>query len=326
MAAKRANVYDFDHTMYKGDSSFGFIAHCMIRNPQLWKYVPRQVHALVRYVFGSWSRKQVKQALFAFLRDMPDVEAAVEAFWDKHEHRIADWYREKHRDTDVVISASPEFLLRPIMQRLGVSRLIATQMDPHSGDITGENCQGAEKVRRLQQYDATLAIDEFYSDSLSDLPLFERAKHPFVVKGEHLTPLAEYTPSKLKALSDPAFLRFLFVGAVNASLGILFSFIISLLISSPLLAFALGFSLSLVISYFLNAAITFKEVHFSLRQFWSFCVSYIPNFVILFSVVFVLVDLLHFYPLVAYISAAVIAAPITFLLLSKFTFTGRRAK
>lgn len=321
--ATRVNVFDFDRTIYKGDSSFGFIAYCMLRNPRLWRYLPRQLHALARYVLGNWSRTQVKEVLFVFLQDLPDIDDRVEAFWSSHEHHIAQWYQQKHQQTDIIISASPEFLLRPIATKLGVKTLIATQMNPKNGAITGKNCQGKEKVRRLTAYNPTIVIDEFYSDSLSDLPLFEQAQQPFVVKGECITPFADYTPSKLTALSDPAFIRFLMVGGINASLGILFSFLFSLLLASALLAFVIGFSLSLVISYFLNGAITFKEIHFSVRQFIRFCASYMPNFAILFCVVFVLVDVLHLYPLIAYISAAVIAAPITFLLLSTFTFTGR---
>lgn len=326
MTKQVVNVYDFDHTIYKGDASLDFIIYCMVRRPTLWKYLPGQAMALVRYIFGSWSRKQVKERAFLFLRDIPDVEATVWAFWQTRRARIEPWYLEQQSETDVVISASPEFLLKSIAAEIGISRLIATEMDMRTGVIDGENCRGEEKVKRLKHYDPTIVIDGFYGDSLSDMPLFTLAKRPFVVKREKLVPLAEYTPSKLAMFKKPAFLRFLFVGGVNSFLGIALSYVISLLVHNPLLAFAMGYSISLVISYFLNAVVTFKELSFSLKQFVKFCVSYIPNFIGLFVAVHVFANILGLYSLVSYILAAIIVAPITFLLLSKFTFTRKASR
>jgi HAD superfamily phosphoserine phosphatase-like hydrolase len=318
---KTTTIYDFDHTIYNGDASFDFIMYCMLRRPGLWKYLPRQAVALMHYILGTSSRKRVKQAAFVFLRGIKDIDATLESFWNKHEYKVAEWYIAQQQSTDIIISASPEFLLKPIAKRLGINTLIATAMDPATGAITGKNCRGAEKLERLKKYDPSLKIDSCYSDHLSDLPLFEQAANAYVVKKGQVTPLAEYKPSKLDSLSDPAFIRFLLVGCVNAFLGIVFSFLISLTNINPLLAYALGYAASLVISYFLNAAITFKEVSFSLGQFWRFCLSYIPNFLIVFAAVYILVDVLNLFPLLSYILAAVIAAPVTFLLLSKFTFT-----
>lgn len=323
--ARSVNVYDFDHTIYRGDASMDFIVYCLLRHPRLWKYLPLQVHALVWYVFGIWTRKEVKERAFLFLRELTDIDELVEAFWTAREKRIAPWYLKQHKADDIIVSASPEFLLAPLITKLGAT-LIATDMDKRTGKINGENCRGKEKVQRLDDYDASLKIDAFYGDSLSDMPLFKRAKRPYVVAKEALVPLADYRPSKLSAFKKPSFLRFLFVGGVNSFLGILLSYIISLIIHDPLLAFAMGYSISLVISYFLNAVITFREFSFSFKQFGKFCVSYIPNFLGLFVAVYIFANILGLYSLVSYILAAIIVAPITFLLLSKFTFTKKVAR
>lgn len=322
--AKTANVYDFDHTIYGGNASLDFIIYCLRKNPQLWKHLPRQAFALAQYILGTSSRGCVKQAAFVFLRDIKDIDATLEAFWNTHQHKIAKWYIAQQQSTDIVISASPAFLLQPICNRLGITSLLATPMNPATGVITGKNCRGPEKLRRLKAHDASLKINSVYSDHLSDKPLFDAADQAFVVEQGKIIPLATYKPSKWQALQDPAFIRFLLVGGINASLGIIFSYGISLLITSPLVAYAIGYAISLVISYFLNAVITFKEARFSVKQFISFCLSYIPNFLVVFAIVYVLAGLMHLYSLIAYILAAIIAAPITFLLLSNVTFTGKR--
>lgn len=176
------NIYDFDHTIYYGDASFHFIAYCLRHNPRLWKYLPGQALILVRYTLGSVQRKQVKQVAFAFLRDIKDVDTVVNAFWVKHRRNIMPWYLSQHQDSDIIISASPEFLLAPIAKELGVRTLIATRMDKHTGKIEGENCRGIEKLRRLKAHNEAIAINEFYSDSLSDMPLLELAQKPYLVK------------------------------------------------------------------------------------------------------------------------------------------------
>ncbi|MFR5796938.1 MAG: haloacid dehalogenase-like hydrolase, partial [Christensenellales bacterium] len=97
---------------------------------------------------------------------VPDVEAAVSAFWQKNARRVRAWYQAQRREDDVIVSASPEFLLAPIAAQLG-ARLIASRVDPFTGQYDGENCHGAEKVRRFQAEFGGARPDAFYSDSLS---------------------------------------------------------------------------------------------------------------------------------------------------------------
>ena len=51
-----------------------------------------------------------------------------------------------------------------------------------TGKFTGENCKGQEKVKRFRKKYGNAVIDDFYSDSLSDLPLARIAKRAFLVK------------------------------------------------------------------------------------------------------------------------------------------------
>ena len=107
----------------------------------------------------------------------------------------------KHRPDDVVISASPEFLLRPICEKLEIHTLIASRVDPKSGHYTGENCHGRQKVLRYREVFSHLPICEFYSDSLSDTPLAELAEESFIVKKGRIYDWKTY------AYTDPRRLR-----------------------------------------------------------------------------------------------------------------------
>ena len=179
------NAYDFDHTIYRGDASFDFILFTLRRHPGLIRYLPADAVAIFLYVVKAWNRKQIKQVAFSFLKSLKDVDQELDLFWKAHEHKLEDWYLTQKQSTDVIISASPEFLLRPITTQLGVETLIATRMDKTTGKIDGENCRAGEKIIRLKQIIPEPSFEKAYSDSLSDTPLLKLAKEAFIVhKGE----------------------------------------------------------------------------------------------------------------------------------------------
>ena len=94
---------------------------------------------------------------------------------------------EQKRSDDLIISASPEFLLRPAAERLGVS-LLATPMNPYTGKIMGKNCHDREKVRRFLEHFERDSVENFYSDSLSDTPMAELARRAFLIKDHQCLP------------------------------------------------------------------------------------------------------------------------------------------
>jgi phosphoserine phosphatase len=111
----------------------------------------------------------------------------LETFWNRNQDKIFPWYLEQQMQDDIIISASPKFLLQPICRRLGICHLIASEVDPKNGLFTGDNCYGKEKIQRLvSEYNVT-HIDNFYSDSLSDLPLAKIADKAFLVSKGRLS-------------------------------------------------------------------------------------------------------------------------------------------
>ena len=174
------NVYDFDGTIYDGDSTVDFFLFVLKRKPALIRYVPVQSWGFLRYGLKKIGKTELKESFFSFLPGI-DVQKLTEDFWDLNQHRIYKWYLDQQQPDDIVISASPEFLLKPICRRLGIAHLIASKVDPRSGKFTGENCRGKEKVRRLDAEYHVTCIDCFYTDSHSDEPLAQIANRAFLV-------------------------------------------------------------------------------------------------------------------------------------------------
>ena len=97
------------------------------------------------------------------------------------------WYRQMQRNDDVIISASPEFLLEPAMRRLGIRHMMASRVDKHTGKYTGLNCHGEEKVVRFRAKFPDAHVEKFYSDSLSDTPMALLADEAWLVKNPNMS-------------------------------------------------------------------------------------------------------------------------------------------
>ena len=180
------NVYDFDDTIFTPDSSLCFLLYCLRHYPRaVLTILPSSALQFAVYRFGGKKdAKKLKEALFSFLKRIDNAAQIAEYFWDRHFERVESWYLDQKRSDDLIISASPEFLLKPAAERLGVE-LIATPMNPYTGKIHGKNCHDREKLRRFRERFPNGKVDEFYSDSLSDEPMAEIAEKAFLVrKGE----------------------------------------------------------------------------------------------------------------------------------------------
>lgn len=174
------NVYDFDGTIYDGDSTVDFYRFALKRHPGLIRYLPKQAWGAALYAFKRIDKTAMKQYFFSFLNGIHTQQIATE-FWECHERKLMPWYLAQQAPEDVVISASPEFLLEPICRKRNI-RLLASRVDPRTGVFQGENCRGEEKCKRFRQAFPGEAIQCFYSDSLSDAPMANIAQQAFLVR------------------------------------------------------------------------------------------------------------------------------------------------
>lgn len=180
------NVFDFDKTIYYSDSTKDFIFWCFRRHPMTLLHVPIiGYYAAKFYLFHIGTKTQFKEKMYGFLKHI-DGESDVEEFWKEKIGGIKPFYREIHRDSDVIISASPEFLLKPLEEKLKIT-VIASSVDIKSGRYSGVNCHYDEKLRRFYEAYPNGRIDSFYSDSYSDEPLAKIADRAFIVDGDRIT-------------------------------------------------------------------------------------------------------------------------------------------
>ena len=173
-----ADLYDFDKTVFRGESGCEFYLFCLRKNPGIIRFFPGQLWYVIRYfLFKSIPMAVMKEKIYCFLPAI-DGERMAELFWEKNAGRMCDWFRPAENDVQTVIcSASPEFQIKPICDRLGVHRIVATDIDVRTGKISGKNCKGDEKVKRLAERLPEYEFRDAYSDNLrSDAGMLSLAK------------------------------------------------------------------------------------------------------------------------------------------------------
>lgn len=184
----RVNLYDFDGTIYDGDSTLDFYFYCLKKQKSLIKYFPVQVLYTFLYFIKIIPKKKWKEMFFIFLKGIDNIELMINNFWELNYKKIKKWYFKKNHSNDIIISASPEFLLKNVVENLGAMKLIATIVDPKTGKFLSENCYGEEKVKRLSIEMPNIVVKEAYTDTFSDEPIIKLAKNGYLVTQNKIEP------------------------------------------------------------------------------------------------------------------------------------------
>ena len=79
------NVYDFDNTIYRGESAVDLFWYYLKQDKSLLRYVPEVAAALVRYKRGKITIEEALSVYGARVADyfltIPDFEADLKIFW-----------------------------------------------------------------------------------------------------------------------------------------------------------------------------------------------------------------------------------------------------
>ncbi len=208
----RLALFDLDNTLLAGDSDFEW-AQFLIEKGVLDRelYEAKNQTFYDQYKSGTLDIHEFLDFQLKPLAHHP--RAQLDAWHDEYMRtRIVPMVAKgapallaRHAgDTRVIVTATNSFVTAPIAHYLGVEHLIATEPEQVGGEFTGK-VSGLPsfkdgKVTRLEQWLtgqgenlATVAESWFYSDSLNDLPLLARVRHPVAVDPD--TTLLAHAPA-----------------------------------------------------------------------------------------------------------------------------------
>lgn len=199
----RLALFDLDNTLLAGDSDFEWAQFLIekgvldrelyeARNQQFYdqyKAGTLDIHEFLDFQLKPLARHARSQLdawhdEYMLKRIIPMVAPGAPALLRRHAG-----------DVRVIVTATNSFVTAPIARYLGVDHLIATEPEQVGGEFTGRVAGLPSfkdgKVTRLEQWLAARgtcwdAVSEswFYSDSLNDLPLLKRVRHPVAVDAD----------------------------------------------------------------------------------------------------------------------------------------------
>jgi len=182
------NIYDFDNTIYNGDTNKDIIKYALVRHPFLVINSLKQAKKLNKeYKKGQVPYERVKETMLSFIFKINNYPKFIHDFVSSHMNKIKPWYLTKKTENDIIISASYDLWINEFAKRLGIKVVIATRVDSN-GKIIGKNCKREEKISRLYAHVKNVNVSCAYSDSSSDIPMLEIANVAYVVEGNRVIP------------------------------------------------------------------------------------------------------------------------------------------
>jgi putative flippase GtrA len=319
------DVYKFDNVIYKGNSTLDFYIFLIKKNPKILKYLPIQIYSLLMYILGVFNVTELKEKIYCFLNGFKNIEILVQEFWEINKSKINSNYKNQLSKNDIIVTASPEFLVKYILKEYNLNNVIASKVDIKTGLYIGNDCSNEEIFNRLNSEFNNFNLANFYTGKISDKFLASKSIRSHLIVSDKVYNFNEYKISKIEKFKSIFFARefimFLIIGGVNTLNGILFAYIYALLFHANV-AFAIGYISALFVSYVLNSYLTFNE-KLSFKKYIKFCISYIPNFIIQNIVVLIVYNILGLNKLLAFALAAIIGIPVTFVLMKFFAFRNK---
>ena len=202
----KLTLFDLDHTLLPIDSDYSWGVFTTVigwTDPDVFQrqndlfYTQYKAGTLdiaeyVRFATDAIRTRGATQSIAAhadFMRTVIEKELKPVALELVKRHQDAG-------DTVVIVTATNEFVTRPIAQALGVSELIAVELEREqatpvnagtgwfTGAIKGVPSAREGKVTRVTQWLAERRLDwdqvetRFYTDSINDLTLLEKVDFP----------------------------------------------------------------------------------------------------------------------------------------------------
>jgi len=196
---KKLALFDLDHTLIPFDSDYEWNEFTIAlgwRDGDAFRQANEaffaqyrdgtlNIHDYVRFATQAIRDKGATESIAAHARFM---EAVVLKGIQKPALDLVQSHQ-KVGDMVVIVTATNEFVTRPIAGAFGVKELIAIELARNAqgaftGDILGTPSFREGKVTRVESWLAARNLGwqdvetTFYSDSMNDLPLLEIATHP----------------------------------------------------------------------------------------------------------------------------------------------------
>lgn len=215
-------IFDLDNTLLRGDSDYLWGMYLIekkavdeeshrLENDRFYQeYMNGQmdIMAFLRFQLAPLARIPISELLQ--MRD-DYIESYIKPIITRQALKLVDKHRQQG-DVLLIITATNDFVTRPIADLFGIDELIATNAEiknnQYTGTVSGIPSFQQGKITRLHEWLNKTGHDLqgswFYSDSHNDLPLLQEVDNPVAVNPD--PKLAEYARQAgwpVLTLADP---------------------------------------------------------------------------------------------------------------------------
>ena len=193
-------IFDIDYTITRKETLMEFFKYLVSKDIKNIKFLPSAMYSGLMYGIKVYDEKRVKECFLKFIENIDEKELAIltKSFYDErlstilYEDAVNMIKKLKNEGYMVIlISASPEFYIKEFYAIKEVDLIIGTKFIFENGKfvrkMSGNNCKGEEKVKRLEtvlkekNITADFKNSYMFSDSLSDKPLLDLVGNPYLI-------------------------------------------------------------------------------------------------------------------------------------------------
>lgn len=337
----KLTVYDFDGTIYDGDSTFDFIKFLMKKDKSIILHIPKMGLYLIKYKLKLITKETMKECFFEIFNKFDNIDDLVNEFWTINNNKLKNFFtNKKSHKNDIIASASPIFLLEPIAKYYKVKYLFASPVDKKTGKYNGVNCHGVEKVRLINNKYKDCIIEEMYSDdAIADKPLLEIANKSYIVKKNKIINYKEYKnikPNPIKRFwnwgwsiyhKNKEIWNYLIVGVLTTIVSLLAYYICVLTFLNPnhaielQIANIISWIIAVAFAYITNRIFVFKSKEKNIKkEATSFVTSRVITLLLDMLTMFIIVTLLKLNDKLAKLIAQLIVMVSNYIISKVFVF------
>jgi len=175
------NVYDFDGTICRDDTERDFFKYMFFHRPINFIYTFYFLNAYIKRKRNKISEAEFYNRIYLVIKGVKDIKKVVNKFWSKRKKKLLPWYFKQQREDDVIVTGTPDFLVEDIFKEINIKHYIASSFDVKNHKYVGDiNVEEIKPINFLKQYRKE-DIDNFYTDSMRDLPMIKLAKKAFII-------------------------------------------------------------------------------------------------------------------------------------------------
>ncbi|WP_028519296.1 haloacid dehalogenase-like hydrolase [Ruminococcus flavefaciens] len=183
-------VFDFDNTLYHGESAVDLALYMIKNNKKVILHLPKIFINLIKYKLCLVNKRKMVDAINDFLQNVlsgkDELMDSIEGFWDKNRFKLDRKMLNRIQNDDIIITAGPDFLINGIRNLINTDHIISSRIDTNKMKVKYLNF-GSNKVNGYMSLYGDKRIDCFYTDSYNDKALMDISDKVFIVKKGRLT-------------------------------------------------------------------------------------------------------------------------------------------